>query len=87
VMDRFNEAEMLARYPMAAPKVGLLGSVAGVRHTEIPDPFHYGDLAAVRRCCQIVDECVRALPEQLGWLLPSDEGSPVAVTRGPAASE
>lgn len=74
VMDRRDEAELLARYPEAAPKVDLLGSIGGAGHAEIPDAIQYDDLSAIRRCCQLVDECVRALPGRLGLLPPSAAG-------------
>jgi protein-tyrosine-phosphatase len=86
VMDRHNEAALLARYPAAASKVHLIGAVGGAGPMELPDPFHYGDLAAIRRCCQLVDECVRALPGRLGLLPWSGAGPGKTVSSAPVES-
>jgi len=74
VMDRRNEAELLARYPEARDKVFLLGAVRSrgrSRTAEIPDP-HFGTLEDVRRCFAALQTGV----ERLAIVLASTETNP-----------
>jgi predicted ATP-grasp superfamily ATP-dependent carboligase/protein-tyrosine-phosphatase len=68
LMDRFNEARMLAAYPEARTKMFLLGSLnndrTGYPGVEIQDPG-LGDVADVRRCYLRLDIHVRKLAEML----------------------
>lgn len=53
VMDFLNEAELLSRYPSAAPRVRLMGEYLGSEgpggSLELPDPYMQ-DAAGVRAC-------------------------------------
>lgn len=66
VMDAFNEAELLGRFPYARGKVYFLRACGrpsqGV--VEIDDPYR-GDLADVTRCYRILHECVEELAARL----------------------
>jgi protein-tyrosine-phosphatase len=66
VMDYFNEAEVIARYPEARTKVALLGACRdqGAEGCEIDDPYRE-DLEAVRRCYDRLRACIAALAERL----------------------
>jgi protein-tyrosine-phosphatase/predicted ATP-grasp superfamily ATP-dependent carboligase len=67
VMDFLNEAELLGRYPEAAPKVFLLGENAqrlGSEPAEIKDPYN-GDIADIRRCYHRLDGQIRTLATML----------------------
>ena len=65
-MDYENEAQLLARYPQASPKVFMLGSYAenSGRQIEIPDPYR-GDEAEVRDCYRMLEGCVRNLSREV----------------------
>ncbi len=61
-MDYLNEAEILAQFPSAAPKVRLLGAF-GANHTrarEIQDPYS-GTEEDVRTAFDIISAAVRQL--------------------------
>jgi protein-tyrosine phosphatase len=63
VMDTINEAQLLARYPEAAPKVRLLGSFARTYRLdfgEIADPYA-GSLADVRSTWKIIEDAATGL--------------------------
>ena len=66
VMDYFNEAEVIARYPEARSKVALLGACRDHRTggCEIDDPYRE-DLDAVRRCYDHLRMCIADLAERL----------------------
>jgi protein-tyrosine phosphatase len=66
IMDFQNQAELKARYPFFEEKVRSLAIFADqhVAGREIPDPY-YGDTAATRNCCAVLDNCVRNLVEKL----------------------
>ena len=64
VMDRINEAEVLARFPAARDKVILLGTAADVEPAEIPDPF-VGNATTVQRCYELLQPAVAALARRL----------------------
>ena len=66
VMDYFNEAEVMARYPEARTKIALLGACRdqGGEGCEIDDPYG-GDLDAVRRCYDRLRTCIAALANRL----------------------
>lgn len=61
VMDRLNEAELLARAPFAESKLFLLGELdPSTEHgLEIPDPFCQDDFAALA-CAQRIWRCLAA---------------------------
>jgi protein-tyrosine phosphatase len=59
VMDYFNEARLLTRYPQAAKKVFLLGSFsAGDGELEIQDPYH-GQASDIAECYERVKACLQ----------------------------
>ena len=66
-MDYSNEAELLARFPEAAPKILLLGCVDPVegRGAVIADPFGGNDQTATECATRIV-ACVDVLMKRLG---------------------
>jgi protein-tyrosine-phosphatase/predicted ATP-grasp superfamily ATP-dependent carboligase len=68
VMDHFNEAVLLNRFPHAAPKTLLLGACSGnpaeSKPKEILDPYGRG-LVELRKCFGEVRVCVQTLSE---WL-------------------
>ena len=59
VMDRINEAKLLAAFPQAAAKLHLLGAP-----DEIPDPYT-GTIDDVRVCYEQLTNCVRKVAAQL----------------------
>jgi protein-tyrosine phosphatase len=67
VMDRVNEARLLARYPQARKKLLLLGSFAPQRLVadEIPDPYNADD-NAIRQCYEVISRCVNQVSSCLG---------------------
>ena len=66
VMDRLNEAELLARAPFAESKLFLLGELhpSSEHGVEIPDPFSDDDVAA-EMCAQRISCCVATLTSVL----------------------
>lgn len=67
-MDSLNEAELLARYPEAAPRIRLVGEGVAAhrgRPVEIEDPF-LGSVEDVRRCYGLLETCVRRQAERFG---------------------
>ena len=62
VMDYLNEAELLARVPVARSKVHLLGAYdpSASGGVEIQDPF-MSDAAAAHQCAQRIDACLDEL--------------------------
>jgi protein-tyrosine-phosphatase/predicted ATP-grasp superfamily ATP-dependent carboligase len=67
VADYLNEARLLAHYPKAKHKVFLLGTYADRQQgstIEIADPYD-GNLADIRRCYQILDNCIGKLTDDL----------------------
>jgi protein-tyrosine phosphatase len=66
VMDRLNEAIVLARHPEARRKVRLLGEL-GTRRDDpaIPDPFAR-DADAARHCFDVIANDVRQLADRIG---------------------
>jgi protein-tyrosine-phosphatase len=65
VMDRLNEAELLARFPTAASKVRRLGAIAaGDRGDVIADPYVL-DAAAVAAVAERIDQATRVLANEL----------------------
>lgn len=65
VMDRLNEAELLARFPTAEPKLRRLGAVVtGDRGDVIADPYVL-DAAAVAAVAQRIDRATRVLATEL----------------------
>jgi protein-tyrosine-phosphatase len=62
IMDRLNEAEVLARFPAARGKLRRLGSLAAdaTDGDVIPDPFSLG-ADAVRAAAARIDAAVRVL--------------------------
>jgi protein-tyrosine-phosphatase len=65
VMDGRNEADVLARFPDAAPRLALLGQIAAhAGGAEIPDPYTQ-DEDAVQRCASVIDACIAALARTL----------------------
>jgi len=63
VMDAFNEAELLGRYPEAENKVFMLGAWAAGRwpdRIEILDPYD-GAEADIRWCYERLQSCIRSL--------------------------
>jgi protein-tyrosine phosphatase len=66
VMDRFNEAELLARYPDAAGRVFLLAMCDGDRNgrLDITDPYGQPP-EAVRECFARISTSVASLARQL----------------------
>jgi len=71
VMDQFNEADLLARYPQARTKLFCLGACRPIRRAtvDIDDPYN-GDLDDVRRCYEIIRCCL----DRLIGALPCDTG-------------
>lgn len=66
VMDRFNEAKLLGRFPQAKRKVRLLGvGDADAMGLDITDPYD-GELEDVRRCYERLARCIRQLALRLG---------------------
>jgi protein-tyrosine-phosphatase len=67
VMDALNHAELLGRYPAAAPKAFRLGSWLGDSRSpelEIVDPYD-GDETDIRRCYERLDAAVTNLTADL----------------------
>ena len=77
VMDYFNEAEVMARYPEARTKIALLGACRdqGGEGCEIDDPYRE-DLDAVRRCYDRLRTCIAALAVRLA--APEERGQSAA---------
>jgi protein-tyrosine phosphatase len=63
VMDYFNKARLLTRYPNACHKAFLLGTYLP-RHAEIEDPYH-GHVSDVRKCYQVVNVCLQSFLDSL----------------------
>ena len=63
VMDYFNKARLLTRYPDACHKAFLLGAYLP-RHAEIEDPYH-GHMSDVRKCYQVVNVCLQSFLDSL----------------------
>ncbi len=82
IMDRRNEAELLARHPEAGPKLIYLGSFAPSAKlwAVIPDPYT-GDLEAVRVTFRRVEAAVDGLVRTLSGVETS-QGSPESLERG-----
>jgi protein-tyrosine-phosphatase len=65
VMDRLNEAELLARFPQAESKLRRLGALATDEHGDIiADPYVL-DAAAVAAVAQRIDRATRAMVQEL----------------------
>jgi protein-tyrosine phosphatase len=66
IMDRLNEAEIVARFPNARPKLVRLGTFApdSLDGDVIPDPYSM-DAPAVGAAGSRIDRAIRALAEQL----------------------
>ena len=64
VMDCFNEAELLARYPESRHKIFMLGDYADPSAFEIADPYN-GDVDSVRRCYATLHRSIEGLAKQL----------------------
>ena len=65
VMDRLNEAELLARFPKAESKLRRLGAVgSGDRDDVIADPYVL-DAAAVAAVAERIDRATRVLAREL----------------------
>jgi protein-tyrosine phosphatase len=65
VMDRLNEAKLLARFPDATPKLRRLGALAPEEHDDvIADPYVL-DAAAVAAVAARIDRATRALVAEL----------------------
>jgi predicted ATP-grasp superfamily ATP-dependent carboligase/protein-tyrosine-phosphatase len=66
VMDQFNEAELLARYPHARHKVFCLSLCHASMKSclDIHDPYH-GDLDEVRHCYETIQVCIAGLVSRL----------------------
>jgi protein-tyrosine-phosphatase/predicted ATP-grasp superfamily ATP-dependent carboligase len=74
VMDRLNEARMLAAYPDATAKMFLLGSLSNEStnyvSAEISDPG-LGDIDEVRRCYRVLEVQIQILADMLAIKSPS----------------
>jgi len=77
VMDYFNEAEVIARYPEARSKVALLGACRdhAPDDCEIDDPYR-DDVDAVRRCYDHLSTCIADLAGRLADNGPHDSSAP-----------
>jgi protein-tyrosine-phosphatase/glycosyltransferase involved in cell wall biosynthesis len=78
-MDSLNQAELLARYPEAAPRIRLVGEGVAARRgrpVEIEDPF-LGSVEDVRRCYGLLETCVRRQAERFARVprRPPEEGA------------
>lgn len=62
VMDQYNEAELLARYPSARSKLFYLGACrpGTCAHVDIDDPYT-GELADVQQCYRLIQSCLDQL--------------------------
>ena len=62
VMDQFNEAELLSRYPQLRRKVVCLSlcNSAMTSCLDIHDPYH-GEIEDVRHCYETIRSCITAL--------------------------
>jgi protein-tyrosine-phosphatase len=65
VMDRLNEAELLARFPQAGSKLRRLGALATDEHGDIIDDPYVLDAAAVAAVAQRIDRATRAMVQEL----------------------
>jgi len=65
VMDRLNEAKLLARYPQASSKIRRLGALATTEEGDvIADPYVL-DAAAVAAVAKRIDRATRAIVAEL----------------------
>ncbi len=66
VMDQFNEAELLARYPYVRHKLFCLSlcNAAMTSGLDIHDPYH-GSIEDVRHCYEIIRSCISDLDAML----------------------
>jgi protein-tyrosine-phosphatase len=65
VMDRLNEAQVLARFPEAASKLRRLGALATDEHGDvIADPYVL-DAAAVAAVAERIDRATRAMVQEI----------------------
>ncbi|MEP6886700.1 MAG: ATP-grasp domain-containing protein [Nitrospirales bacterium] len=66
VMDQLNEAELLARYPQARPKLFCLSlcDAAMTSCLDIHDPYH-GNIDDVRHCYETIQSCITGLVSRL----------------------
>ena len=78
VMDRLNEAQLLARFPDAAPKLHRLGALAAAGDGDvIADPYVL-DADAVAAAAARIDRATRALIDEVARRLRSSSGSNLA---------
>lgn len=65
VMDRLNEAKLLAQFPDAAPKTRRLGSLAPTDDGDVIEDPYVLDAAAVAAVAARIDQATRALVHEL----------------------
>ena len=65
VMDRLNEAKLLARFPEAARKMRRLGSLAKTDNEDVIEDPYVLDAAAVAAVAARIDKATRALVAEL----------------------
>jgi len=65
VMDRMNEAQLLARFPDAAPKLRRLGALAMTEDGDVIEDPYVLDAAAVAAVAERIDRATRELVVEL----------------------
>jgi predicted ATP-grasp superfamily ATP-dependent carboligase/protein-tyrosine-phosphatase len=84
VMDQFNEAELLSRYPHARHKLACLSlcNAAMTSCPDIHDPYH-GNIDDVRLCYETIQSCITGLMATLA----GEPGESLRLTTVPSGGQ